>query len=335
MSRSAPRTDPSELVGRRVVLRFRLHGEQFLASDVLGVLETWGGDWVRVRRADGTAAEISAADVITVKGVPARPLPRREIRDLEAAAARGWQPLDSRWMGGWLLRAADGFTRRANSCLPLNLPDRSLSDAVDAVEGWYDQRGLRPAFQVPEPMSAEIAPELDRRGWSSDHPGLVLTASVEAARSARRPQLPDVRIDTRPDPAWIKSYNYRGGQLPQHAVALLTNAETVGFGAIDLAGRRVAIARGVVTDSPAGRRWLGITAVEVAPDSRRRGLGSHLVASLAGWADQNGATDVYMHVPTENLGALATYQQVGFAEHHRYHYRRRPNLRDAGQSPSG
>jgi GNAT superfamily N-acetyltransferase len=324
MRRAAPRTDPATLIGRRVVLRFQLHEGQFSASDVLGVLETWAEGRVCVRRPDGTTAQIAVADVLAVKAVPARPVARREVRELEAAAALGWQALESRWMGGWLLRAASGFTGRANSCLPLNRPDRPLSDAVDAIERWYDERGLRPTFQVPEPISAEFAPELDRRGWSSDNPTVVLTAPIAVVRSARRTEHPDVRIDAQPDPAWVEGYHYRGGALPQHAVKVLVNAETVGFGSVDIDGRRVAIARGAVTDAPAGRRWLGVTAVEIAPEARRRGLGSHIVAGLADWAADHGATDVYLQAAAENTAALTTYERVGFTEHHRYHYRRRP-----------
>ena len=37
------------------------------------------------------------------------------IADLETRAARGWQAPQEEWLGGWLLRAADGFTGRANS----------------------------------------------------------------------------------------------------------------------------------------------------------------------------------------------------------------------------
>ena len=101
------------------------------------------------------------------------------------------------------------------------------------------------------------------------------------------------------------------------------NAETVGFGTVAEDGRRVAIGRGAVSDAPDGRRWLGVTAVEVAPAARRRGLGSQVIAGIAGWAMRHGATDVYVQVAEPNVAALATYERLGFIEHHRYHYRRR------------
>ena len=39
------------------------------------------------------------------------------IIDLERVAAAHWRGTEEQWLGQWLLRAADGFTGRANSAL--------------------------------------------------------------------------------------------------------------------------------------------------------------------------------------------------------------------------
>jgi N-acetylglutamate synthase len=75
------------------------------------------------------------------------------ITNLERAAARHWRGTDEEWLGGWLLRAADGFTGRANSALPLGDPGMPLDDALAAVTGWYRARGLPPMIAVPLPPS--------------------------------------------------------------------------------------------------------------------------------------------------------------------------------------
>ncbi|PSL01838.1 ribosomal protein S18 acetylase RimI-like enzyme [Haloactinopolyspora alba] len=323
-----------ELVGRRVVVRHRIHDQRFGATDVLGTLLSWSPAGLRVTPDRGDdVVEITNDDVIAVKAIPQRTVTRRDVRDLEAAAAAGWQALETEWMGGWLLRAADGFTRRANSCLPLDDPGLPLADAVDAVERWYRRRGLVPAFQVPQPLGGVLDPLLDTRGWDRvTEPVLVMTADLDDVAAAARADLPPVRIDDEPDAEWLAGYHYRGGDLPDHAVAVLTHADTVAFASVDddggngdgdgVAGRRLAIARGAVTESPAGRRWLGLAAVEVVPEARRRGLGSHIVAGLATWAAGHGARQAYLQVTESNSGAQATYRGVGFAEHHAYHYRR-------------
>ena len=314
---------PSDLVGRRVVVRYLLHDDRYAATDVLGVLESTDGGVLRVRPARGDLVEVAAGDVVAVKEIPELTVTRREVRDLEAAALLGWRALETAWLGGWLLRAARGFTGRANSCMPLGDPGRPLADAVGQVEEWYRARGLVPAFQVPEPLGRVLGPVLDTRGWPAPEDRThVMVAPVSVVTEAERPGLWPVRVDDRPDDDWLAGYHYRGGDLPAHAVDVLVNAATVGFASVDDDGVRVAIARGAVSDAPSGRRWLGVTAVEVAPAARRRGLGGHIVAGLASWAAGLGATDVYLQVAEPNEPARATYRRAGFAEHHAYHYRR-------------
>lgn len=41
------------------------------------------------------------------------------IIELERTAAAHWRGTEEQWLGDWLLRAAEGFTGRANSVLPL------------------------------------------------------------------------------------------------------------------------------------------------------------------------------------------------------------------------
>lgn len=324
-----PRTEPERaaLVGRRVVVRHLLHGEEHAATDVLGVLESWSDRTLLVRRgADQAGAPLRVAedDVVAIKAIPARPVTRREVRHLEAAAALGWQALEKHHIGGWLVRAAGGFTRRANSCLPLDDPGLPLNDAVDAVEAWYRDRELPAAFQIPGPLGRPLGHVLDARGWTRSDDVLVLTSGIDDVRAGTRPDLPKVRIDARPDDAWLAAYHYRGADLPPFAIDVLTNADDVGFAAVDDDGRRVAIARGAVSNAPDGRRWLGITAVEVLPSARRRRLGSHVVAGLAQWAEKCGASDAYLQVEESNTAAQAAYRKLGFGDHHTYHYRQAP-----------
>lgn len=323
MRHPGARCDASDLVGRRVIVRHRLHDEQFGATDVLGMLQSWTPHDARVLPdRGGDVVHITPDDVIAIKEIPERTVTRRDVRDLETAAAAGWVALEAEWLGGWLLRASGGFTGRANSCLPLHDPGMPIPHALEFVEAWYAQRGMTALFQVPEPLGHVLSPQLDAHGWAG--PGervSVMTAPLDDVRRAARDDLPAVRVDDEPDAAWLGAYHYRGGALPGHAVDVLVNAQTVGFASVDERGERVAIARGAVSAAPSGRRWLGLTAVEVVPHARRRGLGRHVVAGLAAWAAQHDAREVYLQVAESNADASATYRGVGFTEHHAYHYR--------------
>ena len=77
------------------------------------------------------------------------------ITELEHIAARHWRGTEEDRLGGWLLRAADGFTGRANSVLPLGDPGVPLDGALAAVARWYRARALPPMIVIPLPLQGD------------------------------------------------------------------------------------------------------------------------------------------------------------------------------------
>ncbi|MEU5880415.1 hypothetical protein [Spirillospora sp. NPDC047279] len=65
-------------VGQRVSLRRRLPTGEY--SDVVGVLESWSGGTLQIRRRTGELVEVPEAIVVAGKVVPPAPPPRRRPR---------------------------------------------------------------------------------------------------------------------------------------------------------------------------------------------------------------------------------------------------------------
>ena len=315
-------------VGRRVSVR-RVVGTRDgrpLFSDVVGVLESIGGIGgiggigaeVAVRRSDHTVVTFPRAAVVAAKLVPPVGL-LLAARDLEEITALGWRAGETARLGDWLLRASDGFTGRANSALTVGNPGLPLPEAVAAVVRWYQSHGLPPRFQVPLPHAAHVDGWLADAGWLAGDEVRVLVNDIEPLAS---PPVDDARhrIDDLPDAGWLDGYHYRGGDLPAYGRAVIERGDTLGFASVrDGAGQVLAIARGSVD-----RGWLGVTAVEVEPGSRRQGLAGLVLRGLAGWAAGHGARSCYLQVAIENAPALALYGRAGFVDHHRYRYRLPP-----------
>lgn len=81
------------------------------------------------------------------------------------------------------------------------------------------------------------------------------------------------------------------------------------------AGELIAIGRGVVTG-----QWLGLSAIEVAPAYRRRGLAQRVMAELTRWGAATGARWAYLQFGEENAPARALYEKLGFRPDHSYRY---------------
>src|ERR1700761_8066463 len=71
---------------------------------------------------------------------------------LDRLAARTWRGTDEEALGSWLLRAAGGFTGRANSVLTAGDPGMPLPEAAGRVRAWYTARGLPPMAPVSYPL---------------------------------------------------------------------------------------------------------------------------------------------------------------------------------------
>jgi N-acetylglutamate synthase len=249
------------------------------------------------------------------------------ITDLERMAAAHWRGTEEEWLGEWLLRAAEGFTGRANSALPLGDPGRPLDEALAAVASWYRVRGLPPMIVVSTPIEAgppgnALDEHLSRRSWlTRPGPAFVMLAdlplgiTVDGLDGGRA-----VQISPEPDDAWAARYHYRGQDcLPPVARKVLTSAEDQSFMSIRDGGEVLAIARLSVVDG-----WAGLTAVEVHPDHRRQRLGAAITTAACEEAQRHGASRVFLQVETDNVPAQALYERLGFRYSHRYHYRVAP-----------
>jgi ribosomal protein S18 acetylase RimI-like enzyme len=237
---------------------------------------------------------------------------------LEEVAAAGWRAAETASVGGWVLRAAGGFTNRANSVLPLRPPGRPLDEALAAAAAWYAERDLPLRLQVPTEARRLLDADLGQRGWAASPDVHVLAARLDMLADPPAGAVAAVELAAEPDAGWLE--RYRGGVAHAAAVReLLCRHERVAFARIRDAADTVAIGRGAVDGE-----WLGITAVEVDPARRREGLASAIMQALQSWGATRGARRGYLQVRSDNAGALALADRLGYWRHHDYRYRTAP-----------
>lgn len=312
-------------VGKRVSVR-RLtedgsQGPEF--TDTVGVLTSWNTGVLSITPKSGQSVRIAESALVAGKVVPAAPARRRgpaaSFAELAPVYARAWQPVESEPLGDWLLRASGGFTRRANSVLPLGGPGVPLDAALGRVSRWYADRGLPAYIQTAtgaQGAQEELCAALEGHGWRRE-----VTAEVRVAALAPIGDLAGevsrVRLSRAVDDAWLSRYQ-RVGTAGPHVTAVLDSGPSVWFATVPgEAGDEppAAIGRCVVDG-----RWAGFMAVEVAPEHRRQGLATLVMTALARQAMDEGASAAWLQVEAENDGARALYDGMGFATHHLYHH---------------
>ncbi|MER6156133.1 GNAT family N-acetyltransferase [Streptomyces sp. NPDC001868] len=323
-------------VGKRVSVRRvdedAAGGGKF--TDTVGVLTSWDDGVLLITRRNGERVRIEESSLVAGKTVPAAPARRRgpaaSYAELAHVSARGWQPVERERLGEWELRAAAGFTRRANSVLPLGDPGMPLDEALTAVRGWYAARGLPAFLQLAtgaEGTQELLCAEVEDRGWVRD-----VTAElwIGALAPVADRETAGVGLSRTADEAWLGRYQRKG--LGEVALKVLGSGPSVWFATVPGAEGEgpAAIGRCVVDG-----RWAGFSAVEVDPAQRRRGLATTVMAALGRRALDEGASAGWLQVETDNSGARALYEGMGFAAHHSYHHYREPERGHDGREPAG
>lgn len=336
---------PSLPVGRRASVRMRVSPATDAASergtphhtDVVGVVVSADRGTVTVRRRDMSLVQIPRADVVAVRLLADAGPPRRtDPEQLQRMAAEGWPAPVTEPLGQWLLRAADGFTGRANSVSVHGDPGIPLASALRRVEDFYAAHTLPARAQVVRHTSWDDAftaagwQPAQGRGPGAPHAGaVVLTATLRAAL-ASQPRPEPVAVHGDLTSAWLRRYGRTAAMLDAGADltaarAVLGAQHALEAGAIDAvglaqldaspAGPAAAVGRMVVTGA-----WAGMACVEVDPDVRRSGLARRVVHTLMTWASERGARWCYLQTLPDNVAALSLYASYGFAEHSSYRY---------------
>ncbi|MFE0582432.1 GNAT family N-acetyltransferase [Streptomyces sp. NPDC058874] len=286
-------------------------------TDTVGVLTSWDQGVLLITKKNGQSVRIPESSLVAGKTVPAAPARRRgpaaSFEELTRVSARAWQPLESESLGGWTLRAAAGFTRRANSVLPLGDPGTPLDDALARVTSWYAARGLPAYVQAATGAAGTqelLCAELERRNWVPEASAEVRIGALAPVGDMDAPASGAVALTRVPDGEWLGRYGRVSD--PDVARRVLVEGPSVWFASL-YGGR--AIGRCVVDG-----RWAGFAAVTVDPRHRREGLATAVMAALARRALEEGASAAWLQVETDNPGALTLYDRLGFATHHTYHH---------------
>lgn len=333
-----PRAFLPARVGDRVTLRYRLGQEGPTRgptlTDVVGELVALTPETVTVAGRHGQVT-VPRVDVVGVRVVPpratrtARPHLALEPVQLQELMVAGHPPLERQWLGRWLLRAAGGFTGRANSLLPLGDPGVPLDEAMARVEAFYAERRLPSQATIYSDRSADdplrhVVDLLEGRGYRGEQETRTLTLDL-----GRRPVVEHnavmgyaVRRDSTLTPEYL-AVATRVAQAGEVGKRVVTgNPDAVFLTVLDGSGTPVGALRLAMHDG-----WAGVFDLAVVQAHRRRGLARLLMGDALHIADTHRLVACYLQVEADNQAAGALYEALGFVEHHRYRYYRRPGRR--------
>lgn len=237
----------------------------------------------------------------------------RSIRFFEELSANSWPAFDHFLYDGWLVRLTQGFSLHNNSVWPLYVGERPLAEKVAFCEREYQSRNLMPCFRLAGlPGHGEIEPFLAGRGYSIEHPNIVMAGRLPSGKAADVEALPlaewheviyAIHPADNPDiKPWERSVLEKL-VLPVRYVLVYHNGVPAGYGRTVRQGR-----------------YLQLDDLWVKPELRGLGLGSRLIQGMMAQGAAEGAEFGWIPVNEDNEGARRLYSRLGFSPVYSYRY---------------
>lgn len=241
-------------------------------------------------------------------------------RCVEDACLNAWPALKEIFYDGWLIRLAEGHTRRTNSVNVLHAGGAPMDEKIAHCEFLYDAHGLPAIFRIRSTDDPALERALAARGYGAEDESCTLYKDFSDGLA-----MPEGGVEILEGGAsaeWL-STQARFAQRPLQQDDIRTRllrqvAVQVAFAARrDGEGRVVSVAYGAIHERLVSLQW-----VVTDPAARGRGHARANLSVLLQWAARNGARGACLQVSAGNRPALGLYESMGFAQElYRYHYR--------------
>lgn len=237
---------------------------------------------------------------------------------IEELSLNHWQPLSTLLYDGWVLRFADGYTKRANSINPIHYSTCDLNTKIKECEKIYSTNHLTTTFKItPFVHPLHLDDTLEEMGYS-----LIDTTSVQTLNldNISEPKLTSVKINEDITAEWLEDFcrlnnvNHKNKYVMER---MLSNIKTQkGFLSFYYEEQVIACGLGVIE-----REHIGLYDIVTDANYRNRGFGEQLILNLLKWGKENGAKYSYLAVVPNNEPALRLYSKIGYSEIYKYWYR--------------
>lgn len=240
-------------------------------------------------------------------------------KQIEERSLNAWPALQTFMYDGWMMRFADGYTKRSNSIQPLYSSEMErIEEKLHWCEAVYTDAGLDTIYKItPFVSPGHLDRLLEERGYDRVDATSVKTTALT---DLREPGLPDIRIEERLSTDWLRTMaafqNLSETNQGITVQLLKDSCLKKGFFTLYKDGKPVSCGLGVIEQED-----VGLYDIVTDPNERNKGYGEQLILHMLRWAQREGATRCYLLVVKQNLPAVRLYDKLNFKEIYTYWYR--------------
>lgn len=242
---------------------------------------------------------------------------------LEELSLNSWPAFETRLYGGWVLRFAEGYTKRSNCVVPLYDTEQppefgALERRITYCEGLYESEGQDTVYKVFS-FTPQLDMALEQNGYQKVDPVWLKTIEL-----SKLPHYADEEQSFEQFEAyneqWLEQYSAMSSlsQSSKPAAAKLLDAmpDRKCFLTLYAEGEPAACGVAVLEDG-----WVALYDIITDGRFRQRGLAERLVRKLLQWGRDHGADYGYLMVLQNNDPANRLYDKIGFEQQYDYWYR--------------
>ena len=240
------------------------------------------------------------------------------ILKLEEIALNAWPAIETIQLDGWIIRYANGVTKRSNSVNPIYASSQNVEEKIDFCEKFYRSKGIPVCFKITEiaqPFGLDQI--LDAHGYAHKFDVLIQIMDISKFNVSFDKNI-HLLEDT--DDLWLDHYIKMNGSKPADKPVYKQIIDNIQFPkclfTITLNEVVIGCGLGVVED-----KFLGLFDIVIDPQYRNQGFGKLMVENILKWGKSKGAETAYLQVLADNAPAIRLYEKVGFKEAYRYWYR--------------
>jgi GNAT superfamily N-acetyltransferase len=237
---------------------------------------------------------------------------------IEELSMNAWPSIQTILHGGWIIRIANGYTKRANSVNPLYSFNNNLVEKIAYCENIYRENNLPIVYKIIE---CEEYKKLDQKLDELNYKKIDLT-SVQICNSISKINYKGNEIVNKVFTDDWKNCFYHCGKIEK-----IKTMETIDIMLKNIKGKIIAVCKkekGIFIGCGYGvieNDFVGIFDIIVKEEYRGKGYGRRIIETIISKARENGIEKAYLQVADNNIIAKKLYAKIGFNEIYKYWYR--------------
>jgi N-acetylglutamate synthase len=240
---------------------------------------------------------------------------------IEELTMNAWPSLQTILLDGWIIRMADGYTKRSNSVNPIYTFENNLDEKINYCENIYKNNNLPVVFKIIDCKEHKI---IDKKLEKLNYDKIDLTSvQIYDKLGQINSKSENIIIDNKFTEDWKNCFyqcnNIENLEVKETIENMLKNIRHKIISVYKVENKTfVGCGYGVIE-----KDFVGIFDIIVKDEFRGKGYGREIVETILEIAKENGTNKAYLAVVNNNSIAKNLYEKIGFKEIYKYWYRKK------------